>query len=699
MKKSKEKEIKKKIIILQKEIEAAKIDYFQNDDPLLSDSEYDSLIKRYKEFKKKYPSLFYNNDKTLNVGTVALSSFNKVEHSKPLLSLANAFNSSDVKNFDESIKRFLGMDLSSDIEYVAEPKIDGLSLSIRYEKGNLILASTRGDGKIGEDVTHNAKTISEIPHYISSAPDILEVRGEVYILKSDFEKLNQYQQLQNQKTFANPRNAAAGSLRQLDSNITKKRPLKFFAYTLGEISNNPVDNQKDLIDLLKKYGFKTTQDFYLCKNFNELNRVYLNFNQIKANLDYDVDGLVYKVNEFKLQKRLGARSSSPRWAIAHKFKPLESFTKILSIEIQVGRTGTLSPVAKLEPVEIGGVIVSSATLHNEDFIKGFDNNGNKIRGGVDIRVGDLVSVYRAGDVIPKIKSVSLSERSINSKEYIFPKFCPDCGNEVKKEKNESSIRCHAGLSCKSQVIERLKHFVSKQAFSIEGFAEKQLLQLYDLDWIKSPTDIFYLETKHGHNSKIPLKNLDNWGEKSADNLFKAIEKSKKIPLNKFIFSLGIRYVGEVVASMLAKYYIKWDIFYDKMKNLSKKNNSALDELVNIDGIGLKSVHELRLFFSNKVSLEITLELPKLIEIEKYQQKNISSPISDMSLVFTGTLETMSRSEAKSIAENMGAKVSSTISSNTNLLISGISSGSKLNRARDKGIKVITENEWLELIKK
>ena len=699
MKKSKEKEIKKKIIILQKEIEAAKIDYFQNDDPLLSDSEYDSLIKRYKEFKKEYPSLFSNNDKTLNVGTVALSSFNKVEHSKPLLSLANAFNSSDVKNFDESIKRFLGMDLSSDIEYVAEPKIDGLSLSIRYEKGNLILASTRGDGKIGEDVTHNAKTISEIPHYISSAPDILEVRGEVYILKSDFEKLNQYQQLQNQKTFANPRNAAAGSLRQLDSNITKKRPLKFFAYTLGEISNNPVDNQKDLIDLLKKYGFKTTQDFYLCKNFNELNRVYLNFNQIKANLDYDVDGLVYKVNDFKLQKRLGARSSSPRWAIAHKFKPLESFTKILSIEIQVGRTGTLSPVAKLEPVEIGGVIVSSATLHNEDFIKGFDNNGNKIRGGVDIRVGDLVSVYRAGDVIPKIKSVSLSERSINSKEYIFPKFCPDCGNEVKKEKNESSIRCHAWLSCKSQVIERLKHFVSKQAFSIEGFAEKQLLQLYDLDWIKSPTDIFYLETKHGHNSKIPLKNLDNWGEKSADNLFKAIEKSKKIPLNKFIFSLGIRYVGEVVASMLAKYYVEWDIFYDRMKNLSQKNNLALDELVNIDGIGLKSVHELKLFFSNKVSLEITLELPKLIEIEKYQQKNISSPISDMSLVFTGTLETMSRSEAKSIAENMGAKVSSTISSNTNLLISGISSGSKLNRARDKGIKVITEKEWLELIKK
>ena len=699
MKKSKEKEIKKKIIILQKEIEAAKIDYFQNDDPLLTDSEYDSLIKRYKEFKKEYPSLFSNNDKTLNVGTVALSSFNKVEHSTPLLSLANAFNSLDVKNFDESIKRFLGMDLSSDIEYVAEPKIDGLSLSIRYEKGNLILASTRGDGKIGEDVTHNAKTISEIPHYISSAPDILEVRGEVYILKSDFEKLNQYQQLQNQKTFANPRNAAAGSLRQLDSNITKKRPLKFFAYTLGEISNNPVDNQKDLIDLLKKYGFKTTQDFYLCKNFNELNRVYLNFNQIKANLDYDVDGLVYKVNDFKLQKRLGARSSSPRWAIAHKFKPLESFTKILSIEIQVGRTGTLSPGAKLEPVEIGGVIVSSATLHNEDFIKGFDNNGNKIRGGVDIRVGDLVSVYRAGDVIPKIKSVSLSERSINSKEYIFPKFCPDCGNEVKKEKNESSIRCHAGLSCKSQVIERLKHFVSKQAFSIEGFAEKQLLQLYDLDWIKSPIDIFYLELKHGHNSKIPLKNLDNWGEKSADNLFKAIEKSKKIPLNKFIFSLGIRYVGEVVASMLAKYYIEWDIFYDKMKNLSQKNNSALDELVNIDGIGLKSVHELRLFFSNKVSLEITLELPKLIKIEKYQQKNIISPISDMSLVFTGTLETMSRSEAKSIAENMGAKVSSTISSNTNLLISGISSGSKLNRARDKGIKVITENEWLELIKK
>ncbi len=699
MKKNIEKEIKEKIIILQKEIEAAKKGYFQNDNPFLSDSEYDSLIERYKKFKKEYPLLLNNNDNTLGVGTAILSSFNKVEHSTPLLSLANAFSSSDVQNFDESIKRFLGKDLASDIEYVAEPKIDGLSLSIRYEKGNLFLASTRGDGKIGEDVTHNAKTISEIPHFIPSAPDILEVRGEVYILKSDFEKLNKYQQLQNKKTFANPRNAAAGSLRQLDSNITKKRPLKFFAYTLGEISNNPVDNQKDLIELLKKYGFKTNQDFYLCNNFKGLNRVYENFIKLKENLDYDVDGLVYKVNDFNLQKRLGARSSSPRWAIAHKFKPKESFTKILSIEIQVGRTGTLSPVAKLEPVEIGGVIVSSATLHNKDFIKGFDNNGHKIRGGVDIRVGDLVSVYRAGDVIPKIKSVSLSERSIDSKEYTFPKFCPDCGSNVKKENNESSIRCYAGLSCKSQVIERLKHFVSKKAFSIEGFAEKQILQLYDLHWIKSPTDIFYLEKKHGHNSDSPLKKLDNWGERSADKLFKSIDESKKIPLNKFIFSLGIRFIGEVVASILAKYYKEWELFYDKMKNLSQEKNPAFDELVNIDGIGLKCVNELKLFFSNKESLKITFELPKLIEIEKFQQKNVSSSISDMSLVFTGTLETMSRSEAKSIAEKMGAKVSSTISSNTNLLISGISSGSKLDKAREKGIKVITENEWLELIKK
>ena len=432
------------------------------------------------------------NDKTLGIGSTVISSFNKVEHSSPLLSLANAFSSSDVENFDESIKRFLGKDLSSDIQYAVEPKIDGLSLSLRYNKGKLILASTRGDGKIGEDVTHNAKTISEIPHHISNAPDILEVRGEVYILKSDFIKLNQSQKMQNQKVFANPRNAAAGSLRQLNSEITASRPLRFFAYSLGEISHNLVDNQKDLIVLLQKYGFKTNEEFYFCNNLRELMAVYEGFNQKREKLDYDVDGLVYKVNDFSLQKRLGARSTSPRWAIAHKFKPEESFTKILSIEIQVGRTGTLSPVAKLDPVEIGGVMVSSATLHNEDFIKGFDSSGNKIREGVDIRVGDLVSIYRAGDVIPKIKSVSLSERGKDSTPYIFPKFCPDCGSIVRKE-NESSIRCYAGLSCKSQVIERIKHFVSKKAFSIDGFAEKQISQLYDLGWIQSPVDIFFLK--------------------------------------------------------------------------------------------------------------------------------------------------------------------------------------------------------------
>ncbi|MEE2621834.1 MAG: NAD-dependent DNA ligase LigA [Pseudomonadota bacterium] len=698
MKNLKEKEIRDKIIILQTEINKAKQDYFQNDNPYLSDNEYDSLVERYKKLIKKFPSMIPENDKTLGIESTVISSFNKVEHSSPLLSLANAFSSSDVENFDESIKRFLGKDLSSDIQYAVEPKIDGLSLSLRYNKGKLILASTRGDGKIGEDVTHNAKTISEIPHHISNAPDILEVRGEVYILKSDFIKLNQSQKMQNQKVFANPRNAAAGSLRQLNSEITASRPLRFFAYSLGEISHNLVDNQKDLIVLLQKYGFKTNEEFYFCNNLRELMAVYEDFNQKREKLDYDVDGLVYKVNDFSLQKRLGARSTSPRWAIAHKFKPEESFTKILSIEIQVGRTGTLSPVAKLDPVEIGGVMVSSATLHNEDFIKGFDSSGNKIREGVDIRVGDLVSIYRAGDVIPKIKSVSLSERGKDSTPYIFPKFCPDCGSIVRKE-NESSIRCYAGLSCKSQVIERIKHFVSKKAFSIDGFAEKQISQLYDLGWIQSPVDIFFLKKKHGHTSDLSIKSLDNWGEKSADKLFIAIEKSKKITLDKFIFSLGIRYVGEVVSSILAKYYEEWEVFCKKMENLSLKNNLAMEELLNIDGIGLKSVNELRLFFSNNESLKIIHELPKFIEIEKFQLKNIQSSISNMSIVFTGTLETMSRSEAKSIAKKMGAKVSSTISSNTDLLISGDSAGSKLKKAKEKDIKVITENEWLDLIKK
>ncbi|MDG2355182.1 MAG: NAD-dependent DNA ligase LigA [Paracoccaceae bacterium] len=687
-----------KLTALAKEIELASKKYFQEDSPLLTDGEFDSLVARYKKLKKENPDLVADNDPMIDIGSPPLSAFAKVKHDVPLLSLSNAFNQDDVIRFDESVKRFLGLGSSHKLDYLAEPKIDGLSLALKYINGKLFTAATRGDGKIGEDVTRNAITIRDIPTTISNAPEILEVRGEVYILKSDFNKFNEFQRSKKEKIFANARNAAAGSLRQLNSEVTKNRPLRFFAYSLGTISYNLVPSQEQLMKVLSNFGFTVNADRHSCRGVNQLLQTYEHICNKRESLDYEVDGIVYKVNNFSYQERLGARSNSPRWAIAHKFPAEESFTKLLSIEIQVGRTGTLSPVAKLEPVEIGGVMVSSATLHNEDFIKGFDNAGNRIRDGIDIRVGDLVSVYRAGDVIPKVKSINLAERKIDSKPFIFPNCCPECGGELTKQQNESVIRCDAGLSCRAQVLERMKHFVSKQGCSIEGLGEKQIICFYDLGWLSTPVDIFRLKSNHGKNSVRPLEKLANWGKKSAENLFDSIDDSRDLGLERFINALGIRYVGEVVSLTLARYYETWPVFHKKMLNIARGKTDDFEELTNIDGIGLKSAEELRIYFESKETEKLVEELLLEINITKSVSRTVLSPVSGLTVVFTGSLEAMSRSEAKSFAEKMGAKVSNTISSKTSILICGSGAGSKLRKAKKIGIKVLTENEWIKLVK-
>ena len=698
MKNSDKEEMMNKLTALAKEIELARKKYFQEDSPLLTDGEFDSLVARYKKLKKENPDLIPVNDPMIEVGSPPLSAFAKVKHDAPLLSLSNAFNQDDVIRFDESVKRFLGLQSSHELDYMAEPKIDGLSLALKYINGKLFTAATRGDGKIGEDVTRNAITICDIPKTISNAPDVFEVRGEVYILKSDFNKLNEFQRSKNEKIFANARNAAAGSLRQLNSEVTKNRPLRFFAYSLGTISYNFVPSQEQLMKVLSNFGFTVNADRRSCRGVNQLLQTYKHICNKRESLDYEVDGIVYKVNNFSYQERLGARSNSPRWAIAHKFPPEESFTKVLSIEIQVGRTGTLSPVAKLEPVEIGGVMVSSATLHNEDFIKGFDNAGNRIRDGIDIRVGDLVSVYRAGDVIPKVKSINLAERKTDSKPFIFPNCCPECGGKLTKKQNESVIRCHAGLSCRAQVLERMKHFVSKQGCSIEGLGEKQIISFYDLGWLSTPVDIFRLKLNHGKNSARPLEKLANWGKKSAENLFDSIDNSRDLGLERFINALGIRYVGEVVSLTLARYYETWPVFHKKMLNIARGKTDDFEELNNIDGIGLKSAEELRIYFESKETEKLVEQLLLEINITRSASRNVLSPVSGLAVVFTGSLEAMSRSEAKSFAEKMGAKVSNTISSKTSILICGSGAGSKLRKAKEIGIKVLTEDEWIKLVK-
>ena len=656
--------------------------YHTDDSPDLSDADYDRLKRRNLAIEERFPELKLDNSVSEQVGGPLAEGFSKITHAQRMLSLGNAFR-----------------DDTAALSFTAEPKIDGLSLSLRYEIGQLIYAATRGDGEVGENVTANARMIASIPQHLSGAPEILEVRGEVYMSHADFEALNKAQAKSGQKTFANPRNAAAGSLRQLDSEITRSRPLKFFAYAWGVTSAPLAETQFDAIARLKVLGFETNDLTKRCNGPTELVAHYTEIAERRAALGYDIDGVVYKVDDLALQARLGFRSTTPRWAIAHKFPAELAWTRLEAIEIQVGRTGALSPVARLQPVTVGGVVVSNATLHNEDYIAGRDAKGNPIRDGKDIRAGDMVQIYRAGDVIPKVADVDLSKRPEGAEPFLFPKVCPECGSEAVREEGDTVRRCTGGLICPAQAVEKLKHFVSRAAFDIEGLGAKQVEAFYKDEQlpIKEPSDIFTLQTRDAEQL-AKLKNRDGWGEKSVTNLFAAIDEKRSISLNRVIFALGLRHVGESAANLLANHYLGWAQFEAAMVEAADENSPAWEELIGIDGVGAVMARSLTSSFAQDQERAAIDRLIAQLNVKDMPKRDMSgSPVAGKTLVFTGTLEKMTRAEAKARAEALGAKVSGSVSAKTDLLIAGPGAGSKAKKAADLGVDTIDEDAWIELI--
>ena len=675
--------------------------YHGIDSPIMTDAEFDFLKKRNLEIELKFPQYKKPDSPTEKIGYLPSETFSKIKHSKKMFSLANGFENNDLYDFDDQVRRFLNFRVSEPLEYTVEPKIDGLSLSLRYEKGELVFAATRGDGTTGENVTENAFMISDIPKTLPTKTDVLEVRGEVYMEHKDFENLNTYHDSLGKKVFANPRNAAAGSLRQLDATVTAERPLKFLAYAWGELTE-PLDaTQFGAIKKLKNLGFKTSSHTKLCKSIDEALSHYEELSKIRSELGYDIDGIVYKVDSLDLQSRLGYRSTTPRWAIAHKFPAEYSWTQLLAIDIQVGRTGALSPVARLKPVTVGGVVISNATLHNQDYIAGRDNSGKKIRSGNDIRLNDWVEVYRAGDVIPKISNVDLTKRLKDSEAYQFPSVCPECGAEVVRDDGDAVIRCIDDLNCPAQAIEKLKHFVSRKAFDIEGLGGKQI-EFFFADEalsIKEPADIFTLEPRD-RNNLTKLKDRHGFGRKSATNLFDAIEKKKTIEFSRLLFSLGIRHVGENVSKLLARHFLTWSKFIHIISLAQNSDSQEYFDLGAIDGIGTTVVSSLLSAFKpGKGRDRIEKLADKLNILDEILPDSNDNFLSGKTLVFTGTLEQMSRSEAKSLAENLGAKVSGSVSAKTDLVIAGSGAGSKIKKAEELGVETLDETEWLSLIGK
>ncbi|MEM6941759.1 MAG: NAD-dependent DNA ligase LigA [Pseudomonadota bacterium] len=677
-------------------LEQANTAYHTKDDPELDDATYDKLKARNRQIEARFPNLNRKDSPSDQVGAAPAEGFSKVRHAVPMLSLANAFAVDDVREFDQRIRRYLGLTDEAPLDYSAEPKIDGLSLSLRYEQGALVQAATRGDGTIGENVTANARTIADIPTALHGAPDVLEVRGEVYMSHADFADLNARQAAAGQKTFANPRNAAAGSLRQLDSEITKSRPLRFFAYAWGELSAPLAQTQKSAIDRLAALGFQTNPLTALCSSTQALVDHYDEIEEQRATLGYDIDGVVYKVDDLALQGRLGFRSSTPRWAVAHKFAAELAWTWLTAIQIQVGRTGALSPVARLQPVTVGGVVVSNATLHNEDYIQGRDNKGVEIRGGKDIREGDWVQVYRAGDVIPKVADVDLSKRPATATPYCFPKICPECGSAAVREPGDAVRRCTGGLICPAQAVEKLKHFVSRGAFDIEGLGAKQVEQFYTDGWIAEPADIFTLEDRYGSGVQ-QLKNREGWGAKSASNLFKAIAEKRRISFDRLLFSLGIRHVGEAASGLIARHFGTWEYVSKAVTEAAGQTGPAWDEINAIDGVGPVMAASLVRSFaqpSERASIDRLVAGLEVLPVQAPQAS--TSPVAGKTVVFTGTLEKMTRAEAKAQAERLGAKVSGSVSAKTDLLVAGPGAGSKAKKAADLGIETLDEQAWLDL---
>ena len=671
--------------------------YHGADAPDLSDAEYDALKRRNAEVEAQFPDLKRGDSPTDQIGAAPSDGFSKITHAVRMLSLGNAFDDEDVVEFDARIRKYLGLAADAPLPMTAEPKIDGLSLSLRYEQGVLVQAATRGDGAVGENVTQNARTIADIPQSLGDAPDVLEVRGEVYMSHADFEALNERQREAGGKPFSNPRNAAAGSLRQLDAEITRARPLHFFAYAWGALSDPLGTTQLLAIKRLKGLGFSTNPLTALCDGPADLIAHYKSIESQRATLGYDIDGVVYKVNDLALQGRLGFRSTTPRWAIAHKFPAELAWTRLLGIDIQVGRTGALSPVARLQPVTVGGVVVSNATLHNEDYIGGRDAKGAPIREGKDIRVGDWVQVYRAGDVIPKIADVDLSKRAPDAISFVYPQKCPECDSAAIRETGDAVRRCTGGIICPAQAVETLKHFVSRGAFDIEGLGAKQVEQFHRDGWIAEPADIFTLRDRFGSGMQ-QLKNREGWGEKSADNLFDAIDEKRNIALCRLLFALGIRHMGEAASNTLALHYGSWAALIATVDSAAAAQGQAWEELIGIDGIGAIMATSLVTAFAQQAERASIDRLVMHLNImDAARPDTDGSPVAGKTVVFTGTLEKLTRAEAKARAESLGAKVSGSVSAKTDLLVAGPGAGSKAKKAAELGIEILDEDSWLALI--
>lgn len=669
--------------------------YYQDDEPSISDAEYDDLRNRLNTIEEVFPELATTVSPSQRVGVAPSEKFGKVTHKVPMLSLGNVFTDEDTHDFLDKVKRFLGQTDTERLEVTAEPKIDGLSIALRYEKGRLISAATRGDGAVGENVTNNVATIACIPHKIAASdfPDVLEVRGEIYMANDDFQALNARQEAQGEKVFANPRNAAAGSLRQLDPTVTASRPLKFFAYAWGDAPTLPAETQYEVVQAFGRWGFPINPLMRVCASAEEMLALYREVEERRATLGYDIDGIVYKVNSLELQQRLGFVSRSPRWAIAHKFPAQKASTILQGIEIQVGRTGALTPVAKLTPVTVGGVVVQNVTLHNEDEIA-----------RKDIRIGDWVILQRAGDVIPQILGVIPEKRLADAVPYVFPEVCPACGSHAVREINaktgklDAVRRCTGGLTCPAQAVERLRHFVSRNAFDIEGLGEKQIEAFFAEGLVKTPADIFTLKIRD-KASLTRIENRDGWGKRSAAKLFDAIDARRQIGLNRFIYALGIRHAGESTAKLLARAYGTFEAFRKAMLAAHDHTSEAWNDLTAIDSVGEVVADSIVAFFDEQHNLNAIDALLAEIEIEPFKIADTgNSPVTGKTVVFTGSLERMTRAEAKAQAERLGAKVAGSVSKKTDYVVAGADAGSKLTNARALGVTVLTEDEWLALIK-
>jgi DNA ligase (NAD+) len=669
--------------------------YYREDAPHISDAAYDELRHRNAAVEQAFPDLVREDSPSRRVGAAPAAGFGKVRHRVPMLSLANAFEEADVLDFRARVARFLGLAADDPIAMTAEPKIDGLSISIRYDGGDLVEAATRGDGYEGENVTANVRTIAEIPERLKgrAVPSVVDVRGEIYMSKDDFQALNAAQAEAGAKIYANPRNFAAGSLRQKDPAVTAARPLRFFAYTWGEITELPADTQSAMIEVFDTWGLPVNPLMGICPSADDLLAYYRSLLEKRASLDYDIDGIVYKVDRLDYQERLGFVSRAPRWAIAHKFPADAAVTELLDIEIQVGRTGALTPVAKLRPVTVGGVVVSNATLHNEDEIA-----------RRDVRIGDWVRIQRAGDVIPQVLGPVLEKRPEDAQPFVFPTVCPACGSDALREIDDKTgqadvvRRCTGGLICPAQRKERLKHFVSRSAFDIEGLGAKQIELFYEQGLIEQPADIFTLEARNA-TAEEPLKEQKGFGKKSVENLFRAIDQRREIPLDRFVYALGIRHIGANTARDLARQFATFEALRDAVMAAltGGRDSDAYADLVNIDGLGPAAIDALIQFFNEPHNIEALDALLAEVTVTPFEApQTTQSALTGRTVVFTGTLERMSRAEAKALAERLGAKVAGSVSKKTDYVVAGADAGSKLKKATELGVEVLSEDDWLGL---